>query len=161
MNGSRSQELTASDALLESNNTDISIEPLQPSSIEYTTKEFGTSAPAQNHLSSPLMLPGSEMQQAHQKDQQALHQQPLHQQPLHQQTLHQQAELNNDAVHHLPAASWQQSEASMQEAATTSGSSESGTVCKTCPRNISTISANHVSFILWLELRLQHWLQLA
>ena len=123
MNGSRSTELAASDVILDSNNTDISTDALPPATVQYTTTKIVSTPDPQNHLSNSLL----------QADAQSHHMQ----QPL--QPLYEQGESGSEAGHHRPVPSWQQSEASMQEVASTSGSSESGTPSQACFRLMQSL----------------------
>lgn len=130
MNGSRSSELAAADVILESDTNKPLQEALPPSTTSHAMPTPDQQAVPSHMLSDPGM------QHA---DVQALpNQSRLHDdadRPLysHQPRLSADAELplyshqprlSGDAsAHHRPAASWQQSEASMQEIASTSGSS--------------------------------------
>ena len=108
MNGSRSAELANSDVILDSNPSDPIPDSFPASSMdEHITDGVSTS----DHQA----IPGSMLEEPQ-----------LEHADL--QGFSNQARQCSEAVHHRPAASWQQSEASMLEVASTSGSgsAESG-----------------------------------
>ncbi len=124
MNGSRSAELVATDVILDSDTSEPLPEPAPApapaSSINGPVAHVDT---AFDHQAMPGNI--SDEPQLEHADLQALSDQAR----LHPgtQLFSEQARLSSDGAHHRPAASWQQSEASMQEVASTSGSSsESG-----------------------------------
>ena len=101
MNGSRSAELSGSDAILDSTESD-------------PAPHLHMSGVSEHAAEPTMLLPQAELVA---RDVEAAQQQPSS---------------SGEAERHRPAASWQQSEGSMQEVASTSGSSESGQlVCLT------------------------------
>jgi hypothetical protein len=140
MNGSRSSELAAADVILESDTSEPLQEALPPSISSHAMP-----TPDQQAMPSHV-LPEPGMQHAHIQalpNQARLHADADRPVYSHQPRLSADAELplyshqprlSGDAsAHHRPAASWQQSEASMQEVASTSGSSsDSGMAFLTC-----------------------------
>ena len=120
MNGTRSTELSASDVLLDSGGSD-------PAQKEHLLPATDNPVPdASQHATAPGTAP----------------MQPASQQAAEQVVGPQQGEEGSEGVlHHEGRPSWQQSEGSMQEVASTSASSESGTTsCFTCQRGLGSWS---------------------
>lgn len=102
MNGSRSADLSGSDAILDSGERDFAQEA---QSIPAPRPDMSG---VYEHAEPTMLLPQAEQLAS---DAEAAQQQPGS---------------SGEGERHRPAASWQQSEGSMQEVASTSGSSESG-----------------------------------
>lgn len=128
MNGSRSAELHAPDAILDTGDTDMSADPAPQSAIQHTTAEVVSTAHPEHHLGNAMT---SDAGMQHSRLLQPQVQQMHLQQPL------QHAGLSAEAAHHRPAASWHQSEATTQEVASTSGSADSGTHFDLCASLLS------------------------
>ena len=130
MNGSRSSELAAADVILESDTNEPLQEALPPSTTSHAMPTPDQQAIPSHMLSDPGMQHADEQALPDQARLHADADRPVY---SHQPRLSADAELPLDshqprlsgdaATHHRPAASWQQSEASMQEIASTSGSS--------------------------------------
>jgi len=130
MNGSRSSELAAADVILESDTNQPLQEALPPSTTSHAMPTPDQQAIPSHMLSDPGMQHADEQALPDQARLHADADRPVY---SHQPRLSADAELplyshqprlSGDAsAHHRPAASWQQSEASMQEIASTSGSS--------------------------------------
>ena len=129
MNGTRSAELSASDLMLDSAGSDTAQQQHQLPAAEDATLH------ASQHATAPDTVP----------------RQPAVQQADKQAADAQQGGVGSqEVVHHESGPSWQQSEGSMQEVASTSASSDSGTTsshsCQPGTRpQLSKLSCNQVS----------------
>ena len=104
VNGSRSAELSGSDVLLDSGGSDGEHEQ------QVTSAPDDAMPHASHHATVPATAPA----------------QPVLPQDGEQAAEQQQGGVGSEGVHHESVPSWQQSEGSMQEVASTSASSESG-----------------------------------